>query len=325
MMCHDHNHLVPPRLPRSRTPNQCSGFHTWEPDPWSSHVYVACSLGITVMVAVLLVFTLDWRTSYVLPTVLFLMCSCFLVWNITDFLLVSISYHLIRLSTGFPERKRQHFPKGLPESHRTFVAYMVLASDEETVSETFEHAMDALYTNLCPRGNIWAGVVSASSKKNVLHAERVARDVVRQSLCDRIVEEGTKWLEFKKKQGMAQRDGGEYPTANDLSQMTEGEDGEELMWRPEYWETVLGHLIPPASSEEANGVPQECTKPATPSPPVSSYESNLVTALKAHALSQSERFVYLHRTCKVLKKARAVSRFDALNPSRGLRCVLVLR
>jgi len=140
-------------------------------DGWSQHFFLWSTMLTTVVLMMSVPFTVDWAASSFLLGFLFCALNSFLVWNVADIFVGSVSYHMVRIFAGFTELPRLDLLHGLPDSARTLIQFCLLSGNEAQSTATFENAYACFLRNLDPNGNMACALVSVTNKVSVVEKE----------------------------------------------------------------------------------------------------------------------------------------------------------
>ena len=151
-------------------------------DKWGSHVFkVLVIIGVCVANA-LVVMQFDWERGNWTFMIFFTAISTFLSWNIVDLSVSTLCFYALYAVVGFKPLPTRNFSHGIPDDCKTALAFCLLSGSEISSEETFENTTAAYLGNLCPNGNLKAAVVSVSNDYKVIKRELDCRDEQRENV-----------------------------------------------------------------------------------------------------------------------------------------------
>ena len=162
--------------------------HIENTDKWQSHVYkVIVIIGMCIS-SNLVIMQFDWERGNWVFMIAFIFISAFLSWNIVDLSVSTLCFYAYQLVLGFKPLATKNLSHGIPDDCRTAIAYCLLSGSEESSIETWETATAGYLGNLCPNGNLKAAVVSVSNNYRVVMCELDSRDRSRE-VVERVLRE----------------------------------------------------------------------------------------------------------------------------------------
>jgi hypothetical protein len=171
-----------------------------------------------------------------------------------------------------PGLPRRDFSRGLPRKGRTILSYCLLSRQKDSSEETFETARKAHLANLDPNGRITTAVVSVSSALSIVQCEMDARDKERDTIRKVLTSEMNAIMKLiQTKSGIIERGG--RPAKQAIQNALQTAD------RCNFWLCVL-------AIERQRG----------------KSGADLQRALSMRIEEAAQHFIYLHRSCKILKK-----------------------
>eukprot|EP00811_Abedinium_folium_P001093 NODE_109_length_3629_cov_7.384923.p1 GENE.NODE_109_length_3629_cov_7.384923~~NODE_109_length_3629_cov_7.384923.p1 ORF type:complete len:1157 (+),score=349.21 NODE_109_length_3629_cov_7.384923:68-3538(+) len=204
----------------------------------------------------------------------YILVYAFALWNVIEFFWQTIFFHVIRLICDMPSLPSLDFKAGIPARGRTILAYCLLSKQKSTSEETFQTAMKSHLDNLDPNGNITTCVVSVTSAISIVQCEMSCRDDCRNQMRDLLRVEQDVVLRLHAANDLMHGD----PTA--VQRLAN-----ELVYghvRARFWVGLLWRTLE-----------------ALPSTPEQSLEAALTLRIEEQVINH---FMYLHRTCRILKK-----------------------
>lgn len=249
-------------------------------DTWLSNLHTprSCWIFLTVVVtmscvaSVCFTFIVKWagttNTNF-LVALIYILTNAFCLWSIIEFFVLTLWFHVIRLFCGMPPLPKMDFRTGVPPRGRTIMAYCLLSKSEDSSKECFETAREAHLANLDPNMRITTSIVSVTSALHLVKNELDLRDRCRAEIRERLTGEMNAILQISLADSY---DDEHRKHVRDVLQAV----SESSVDRLDFWLT----LIEPGKGPVAQ-LPQR---------------------LAAKVDEAVQHFVYLHRTCKILKK-----------------------
>jgi GT2 family glycosyltransferase/methylase of polypeptide subunit release factors len=148
-------------------------------------------------IMVLAAFVVDWHATPVIAGILHVLVSGAIFANSAETIVGALFTFLFKAIKGPMEYKEMLMPHGIPDQHKTLLAYMLLSSDAEISRETLQNMFNAYMNNLDPNGNVTAVLVSASTRLSVVKAEMDLRDHFRDLIRTTMTEEAEQLLSLK--------------------------------------------------------------------------------------------------------------------------------
>ena len=246
-------------------------YHIENTDKWQSHVYkVIVIIGMCIS-SNLVIMQFDWERGDWGFMLAFIFISAFLSWNIVDLSVSTLCFYAYQLVFGFKPLPTKNLSHGIPDDCRTAIAYCLLSGSEESSIETFETATAGYLGNLCPNGNLKAAVVSVSNNYKVVMCELDSRDRSREVIETVLREAYAEVAPVVRAEITAQAYAGNHKAPSEAPKL--GPQGTaKYMW------SVL-----------LRG-------------PWRSRRSEWDELMEAKVKETKEGLLYLHRSCRVLKK-----------------------
>jgi len=256
--------------------------NTWSSNlatPSSAWVFLCCVVACCCVCTYLFSLTIYWakdtKTNFFVG-LLYILTNAFCLWSIVEFFLTTLWFHAVRLILGMPLLPRENFTSGLPRSGRTILAYCLLSKQKDSSQETFKTACDAHLANLDPKARMTTAVVSVSSALSVVECEMDSRDDGRDRIRKVLTDELNALLaEFPRGLPSAEEVNAESQKRVEVARVLTSLPG-GCSDRVDYWLEVL--------KSAADGI------------------GDLQEKLAAQVEDAARHFIYLHRTCKILKK-----------------------
>lgn len=258
-----------------------AGMGEPQSETWAANLRTpkSCWIFLTVVVTVSSIATYifsqfvkwngDTKTNFYVG-LLYVLTNAFCLWSIIEFFFTTLWFHVIRLVCDIPPLPKRDFSRGLPNKGRTFLAYCLLSKSKDASEETVETAKQAHLANLDPNMCITTGVVSVTSALSLVKHELDRRDACRNEIRE-ILQAEMKVVCRLCQAGRLNKLNSvdaEYELRKALK--TECGSGD----RSCFWLVLVEHKDP----------------------------ASLPQVLQAKVDEAVQHFVYLHRTCKVLKK-----------------------
>eukprot|EP00929_Paragymnodinium_shiwhaense_P067525 TRINITY_DN33977_c0_g1_i1.p1 TRINITY_DN33977_c0_g1~~TRINITY_DN33977_c0_g1_i1.p1 ORF type:complete len:1124 (-),score=179.86 TRINITY_DN33977_c0_g1_i1:84-3455(-) len=221
---------------------------------------------------------IDWTESNIFLGAFYVMINAFLLWSLVEFFCITMYFHVIRLVLDLPPLPGRDFAGGLPATGRTVLAYCLLSKKAESSIDTFETALKAHLGNLDPRSRITTAVVSVTSIWPVVKCEVDCRDKGRARIRKVLLTEMAIVLQLHRQGALRSSDSRYQVLAEALRGVHHnGSAVPASTDRVGYWLVLLDMT----SHLQANALEQ---------------------ALMSKIEEAQQHFIYLHRTCTILKK-----------------------
>lgn len=249
------------------------GSETWQMNlhtPRSCWIFLTTVVTLSCVASVCFTYFVKWAnttTTNFLVALIYILTNAFCLWSIIEFFLLTLWFHSIRLICGMPPLPKQNFRNGLERQGRTVLAYCLLSKTPQSSEECFNTAMEAHLANLDPNMRITTSVVSVTGGMDLVKLELDLRDRCRQEIRERLTTEMKAVLDLTHLDQEQLR----YHLRHALAPISESS-----LSRVDFWHALM---------DPSQGSPQD-----------------LPRRLSAKITDATTHFVYLHRTCKILKK-----------------------
>mmetsp|Transcript_35944 Transcript_35944/g.84168 ORF Transcript_35944/g.84168 Transcript_35944/m.84168 type:complete len:1170 (+) Transcript_35944:62-3571(+) len=265
-------------------------------DPyWSRNLHTPLETWIFLFFVLLLsslanyIFALqvNWagHTHFVMG-VCFVLLNAFTLWSIIEFFCLTLFFHAANFLNKLRGLDRCNFPRGVPPTGRTLLCYCLLSRNEESSVDTFDTALRSHLGNLDPNGRVGTAVVSVSSKLSVVQCEMRCRDERREAIRQTLKPE----LDVV----IALHTSGQLKDHSALSDLASSLDAQSAgaRVRARFWLGLYLRALPTiedAGESSAGGAGVSGCK----------LREQMWNLVEKDCVAQ---FMYLHRTCKILKK-----------------------
>jgi len=238
--------------------------------PRSCWIFLTAVVTLSCIASVCFTYFVKWANDTAtnfLVALIYILTNAFCLWSIIEFFLLTLWFHSIRLVCGMPPLPKENFRNGLERQGRTILAYCLLSKTPQSSEECFATAMEAHLSNLDPNMRITTGVVSVTGAMDLVKLELDLRDRCREEIRQRLTAEMQVALDLTH----VDPDQLRYHLRHALYKVSESS-----LNRVDFW-----HALMDPSHGSAQDLPRR---------------------LGAKIAEASAHFVYLHRTCKILKK-----------------------
>lgn len=249
------------------------GSETWHMNlqtPRSCWIFLTAVVTLSCVASVCFTYFVKWASNTAtqfLVALMYILTNAFCLWSIIEFFLLTLWFHTIRLVCGMPPLPKRNFREGLDRPGRTCMAYCLLSKAPQSSEECFSTALEAHLANLDPNMRITTSVVSVTGSYELVRLELDLRDQARDEIRKRLHHEMQVALSSTHIEAEHLRS----HLHLHLSHISES-----AARRVDFWHSLL---------DPSRGSPQELPRRLT----------SIIEEAAAH-------FIYLHRTCKILKK-----------------------
>eukprot|EP00927_Polykrikos_kofoidii_P011821 TRINITY_DN15053_c0_g1_i1.p1 TRINITY_DN15053_c0_g1~~TRINITY_DN15053_c0_g1_i1.p1 ORF type:complete len:1197 (-),score=178.02 TRINITY_DN15053_c0_g1_i1:19-3090(-) len=263
--------------------------------PPSAWLFFACIVGLTTAVLGAYAFMVDWAgETYFSIGLFYILLNGFCIWSVVEFFMLQMFFHVVRFLFDVPALpwKPSCDDTGvncLPATGRTILSYCLLSQDVRSSEDTFQTALRSHLSNLDPTGRVTTAVVSVSSSLSIVECEMRCRDRCRQAIQRHLGRELQAIVPLLPRgtldttvSGFVAGVGSVEPNALAEALRVSDSDGLGNLGgdRSTFWLGVL-------ESIRANGTTDV---------------DEFVNELKRKVEECAQHFIYLHRTCRILKK-----------------------
>mmetsp|Transcript_52932 Transcript_52932/g.123928 ORF Transcript_52932/g.123928 Transcript_52932/m.123928 type:complete len:1188 (-) Transcript_52932:60-3623(-) len=254
--------------------------------PMSTWVFLFFVLVLSSLANFIFALQVNWTGhTHFMMGVVFVLLNAFTLWSIIEFFCLTMYFHAVNFFNHLKPLDRCNFSRGIPPEGRTLLCYCLLSRNEQSSIETFDTALKSHLGNLDAHGRISTAVVSVSSKISVVQCEMRCRDERRETI--------RRTLKPELDVVIALHTSGRLSGASSLSDLAGALDEESAgtRVRARFWLGLYGRVLPQLEPKE-----QEDTCCSVGGPELREQMWKLVEQ------DCVQQFIYLHRTCKILKK-----------------------